>query len=166
MNETTLFLQLITKASKAGNRKFGTAPGFFYSCPEEFVLQNGCDFEPRRLETKKYRYCKIGYCFYNTYRLILKYSELNYAEGYVTMNNKHTFLHAWAMDGSSVIDNTLRWTEDRFPVSYRGIIFPRMYVIKTQMRNPNCGSLINNLENGNLLWAKEFDINSLSTDLE
>jgi hypothetical protein len=163
MNETTTYLQDFTEAAQ---RIAGIDTGFFYSCPEEFVLQNGCDFEPKRLETKKYRYCKGGQCFYNTYRLILKHPELSYAEGYVTMNNKFTFLHAWAMDGTSVVDNTLRWTEDRFPVSYKGIVFPQKYVIETQIKNPYCGSLIDNLENGYPLLREKFDINSLSTDLK
>jgi hypothetical protein len=157
MSQITENLYQMSESIKAAQSKCNpNLKKLFYSCPEDFVLQNGRDYTPKPLDKNKYKYGKVSQCFYNTCMLVLKFPELNYTEGFVRLNRGLTILHAWAVDNTDVIDNTLRWSKDDFPVCYRGIVFSNQFVIDSHRQKGYSFSLIGNWQEGFPLLQEKF----------
>lgn len=103
-----------------------------YLCMEHFVLANGCFFKGRKLP-KEYKKGGINQCFYNSWKGINEYSDIQYVEGYAKV-----FLpmqHAWNIDSHGVVDLTLKdnpikpapWTD----LEYFGIVFNPEFINET-----------------------------------
>lgn len=120
--------------------------GYFYPTIEHFVLANGRQFKPARLNTALHRFGKPRQCFANTYHLVQWHGDAyTYVEGFAAMSFGIATPHAWAINTATgaVVDPTWRWQEDCQPASYFGVPLDFSLVLATAARRKRYGVLYN-----------------------
>lgn len=101
----------------------GEKPSNPYLCNEDFVLQNGREFQPGPYPKNAPRRVKKE-CFENAYRLSISDNNLRYVEGYARIDISLPLLHGWCIDeNDKVVDPT--WEDG---IWYFGVVFELNYV--------------------------------------
>ncbi len=114
--------------------------GYYYRGQEDFILQHGQGFAPRK--PKGYRWRKARNCFGNTHKLVMYDPTLRYVEGYGLTGLGIPLEHAWAIDeDNQVIDTTWRWNDGSPPEGYFGVIYPTQLVNQIILRKKCYGVL-------------------------
>jgi hypothetical protein len=109
-----------------------------YPSIERFILNYGQQWPGRPLPAN-YNKRKPGYCYMNSYRLMIS-SELRYVEGYAQREELSIpVLHAWCLDeDDAVVDTT--WARPE-TCQYFGVVMPRDWYIDQVMNATHYGSL-------------------------
>ncbi len=115
-NEVQDFLATVVRS-----RKQMGGPDWPYCCAEDFVLQEGREFEATPLPEDIQR-GEMRRCFQNAHCLALSNVELSYTEGFA-FQVAYPMLHAWCVtDDGKVVDPT--WSDGQ---GYFGVPFDQKF---------------------------------------
>ena len=106
-------------------RKMHGPEGYHYSSPEEFLLQEGKQYQSQPLTEDEIEYLKtlqhetIRYkmkeCFYNAQSLSMCSPKIRYAEGYL-FSGIIPVEHGWSVFNGKVLDFTMAHSNDNEPI--------------------------------------------------
>lgn len=148
--------------------------GFHYSCPEEFILQNGKHYASspltaeemgvlKKLARTTCRY-KMKECFYNAQHLATMASGIKYVEGYL-YSGIIPLEHGWNTINGKVIDFTMYHQNGGKPIlgeipagwDYFGVEMSTGSVRKYWSDHGESSPLITNWQEGYPLLQKKFE---------
>lgn len=118
----------ITAMDKLKKSSFPTPKGFHYHSPEEFVLENGTQYQVDYKTLNRFGVKAPKRCYQNAADYVLDHpgQGLTYVEGYVT--TVIPIMHAWVVDKDGVIaDVTIKVDgrkEEFYPRDYFGVEIP------------------------------------------
>ena len=149
MDDLREMLDLMIEATKG--RKLPEC--FKYSSLQDFVLQNGREFDPIDKPSSIKRGI-IKECYKNAFEIVQDRPDLTYCEGYADSYLGLPILHAWvATDEGEAIEVT--WPTKG--ASYIGVPFDFEFVRRTIVNKETWGVLDNWMDGFPLLCGTELD---------
>ncbi len=123
---TTYLRALLEQEVRIRESMYARLPSKDYSCQPDFVLRHGKSYLAQPLPVK-YRPLIPKQCYYNSYKMICRYSTLRYVEGYVLIPDLIPIHHAWcvAVGDDKVLDFTLSNTNE---AEYLGVQFASSFI--------------------------------------
>jgi hypothetical protein len=117
--------------------------GWYYSGAEDFVIQNGAQFDVDYEILNKYPMGEEKQCYKNAFELTLFQDDLIYVEGFAC--TVIPTMHAWVVDkNGNVYDPTWRLnTREKkyYPIGYYGVMFSLRQCWKVMEKSGQYGML-------------------------
>jgi len=169
-NPTDEFLKSIQKMRGSGMKE----KGYYYSGPEDFLLQHGKHYLSQTLtkeetnylkklyyETKRY---KMKQCFYNAQSLSqFSGDKIKYVEGYL-YSGIIPIEHAWNILNGKVLDFTMSHANNGKPIlglipagwDYYGVDLPTKMIVKYWAEHGTSDAMIGNWMEGYPILKEKF----------